>query len=119
MEVFEVLWKLIVGVGVLIILGYLFGLLNGWISKSTNSKISYHGKTIYSPGDHEENMKEIAEAKDKIVANAKILIGKIKSLSEKKMNAAEKIKALKELEELKKGEIITNGQYEILKSKLL
>lgn len=119
MEAFEYIWKLIVGIGVLIVLGYLYGLLFGWISKSTNSKISYHGKTIYRPNDHEENMKEIAEAKDKIVTNAKLLIGKMKSLSEKKMNTAEKIKALKELEELKNANIITDEQYESLKSKLI
>jgi len=119
MEVFEYIWKLIVGIGVLMVLGYLYGLLFGWISKSTNSKISYHGKTIYRPNDHDENMKEIAEAKEKIVAKAHILIGKIKSFSERKMNAVEKIKALKELEELKNANIITVEQYENLKSKLI
>lgn len=119
MEGLEFIGNIIMSIGVLVLFAYLFGLLFGWISKSTNSRISYHGKTIYTPKDHDENMKNISETKDKIVANAKLLIENIKNLSEKKMNTGEKIKALKELEELKNAGIITNEQYESLKSKLL
>lgn len=81
--------------------------------------MTYHGKVISRPDYHDENMKTIIEGKNKILSNAKILIGKIESLTEKKMNIVEKIKALKELEELKNEKIITVEQYDSLKSKLL
>lgn len=119
MEVLETLGSAVLFIGSLVIVAYLWGLFTDWLSKTTNSNISYHGKTISRPDHHDENMKDISEVKDKILSNASTLITKLKSLSEKQMTVAEKIKALKDLEELKNDNILTQEQYETLKAKLL
>ncbi|MBS1979209.1 MAG: hypothetical protein JST46_17690 [Bacteroidetes bacterium] len=119
MEALEMIGTFILGIAGLVITAYLWGLFTDWLSKTTNTNISYHGKIVSRPHHHDENMKDISVAKDKLAVNAKALINKLTSFSEKQMTVAEKIKALKDLEELKKENIITQEQYETYKSKLL
>ena len=119
MGIVEIIGKLVIGVFMFVILAYLWGLFADWLSKSTNSNISYHGKIVSRPHRHDENMNDISEAKDKIILNATALINKIKSIPDKKMTVAEKIKALKDLEELKNENLITQEEYLNFKSKLM
>ncbi|WP_298511104.1 hypothetical protein [uncultured Kordia sp.] len=113
------IFQIILSIGFLIFLAYLWGLFTDWLAKKSNSNISYKGQIISRPDDHDRNMKSIADAKQKLITNSKKLIEKIKSNSVEKITAAEKIKALKDLEELKNQNAITIEEYNSLKSDLL
>jgi hypothetical protein len=119
MDALEIFGRLIVGISSFAVVAYLWGLFSDWLSKTTNGNVSYRGEIISRPDQHDKNMADIKEAKDKVISNSKLLVDKIKSLSEKRMSTAEKIQALKDLEELKKQKTITDEQYQNYKSKLL
>ncbi len=113
------IFQIILSIGFLIFLAYLWGLFTDWLAKKTNSNVSYRGTTISRPHYHDENMKSISDTKDKILSKSKDIIEKTKSSTDKKMTTADKIKALKDLEELKNQNVITIEEYQSLKSKLL
>tara|TARA_R110001583_G_scaffold194880_2_gene367440 strand:+ start:1605 stop:1964 length:360 start_codon:yes stop_codon:yes gene_type:complete len=113
------IFQIILSIGFLIFLSYLWGLFTDWLAKKSNSNISYKGQIISRPEYHDRNKKSISDAKEKLLKNSKKLIEKIKSNSGEKITTAEKIKALKDLEELKNQNAITIEEYNFLRSKLL
>jgi len=119
MGIFEIIGKLILGIGLLIAAGYLWGIFTDWFSKVMNSNISYHGEIVSRPDNHDQNMEDIKRVKSKIVSEAIAIIDSIEPTSVKKRSTEDLIHSLSELEELKNSNAITEKQYETLKSKLL
>lgn len=119
METINTIFRIITIIGSLILFSYLWNLFLGWFSKTNNTNIYYRGKIISRPESHQENISEFKETKEKIITNAKMLIKRITDASDKKISVTDKIKALKELEELRNSDIITEEEFQHLKSKIL
>lgn len=109
------------GIGFIIglaLFAYLWGLLQDWLSKATNTSFSRHGKVVSRPDYHDKNMKEIKEAKEHIikkVSDARKIFSSLNTSS----SLSEKLDALKKLGELKELGVISDEEFEILKSDIL
>jgi hypothetical protein len=98
----------------LLVMGYLWGLFQDWLSKSFNTNISYRGKIVSRPHYHEENIKVFKEFKNKVFE----YVQRVK-IQKKDLDISEKIKLLKQLEELKINGSLTDQQYTELKETIL
>jgi len=117
MEAIEVIFKLVIGIGCLIIVSYVFNFLMSIISKGSGTTAVRHGRVISSPDDYDWHIQNIRDAKKFITDNVKKYANKVNS--GKKIDLSEKILLLEKLEELKNNNSISIEEYNDLRNKLL
>lgn len=109
MEAIEYIFKLIIGIGVLLVLGYLMSFITGGISKFFGTTSTLNGNVVATPDTLDENIRELKELKNKKIS----AYNKFKSKASDKnsMDVSEQIRLLSDLEQLKKSNAITESEY--------
>ncbi len=109
-----------IGLGMFIAFVLVFGFLQNWLAKIGKVNIvSKSGTIIASPKAYDEQIESLKKIKEKTIDTFKSSISSFKRFSNKSLNAAEKIRLLKELEELKSKNIVSAEEYYILRKDIL
>lgn len=117
MEVFEIILKLVIGIGILIVFGYLMSFVFGAISKLFGTTSTMHGNVVSTPDTLDENIRELKEVKDKFITSFKKYTSKFNE--KHSININEQIRLLGELEKLKRSKAISDVEYFSLKEKII
>ena len=117
MEAVETIFKLIIGICILLFFGYLMSFITGGISKFFGTTSTLNGRVVATPDTLDENIRELKELKSKFLST----LNKYKSKyhNPEKIDISEKIKLLKELDGIKEKNIINDSEYSELKRKIL
>lgn len=117
MEAIEFIFKLILGIGILLVVGYLMSFITGAISKFFGTTSTMNGNVVATPDTLDENIRELKELKNKFVsAYSKF---KSKTSDKNSMDVSEQIRLLSELEQLKKSNAITEAEYTSMREKII
>ncbi len=119
MGVFEIIGKIILGIIFFAVTAYVFSFLMGLIAKLFNANISYRGATIGTPDQIDQDIEEIKKIRNAALNRLKSAISAFQSRDNKQSNVSEKLRLLKELEELKVNQALSEIQYYELKSEIL
>lgn len=117
MEVIEFIFKLALGIGCLIVFGYVLNFIMSIISKAFGTTSTLNGNVVSTPDDYDWHIQNIKDAKKFITDNVKKYANKVNS--GKKIDLSEKILLLEKLEELKNNNTISIDEYNDLRNKLL
>ena len=119
MEVIDTIGKIIGFIAVLVVIGYGFSFIMNSIAKAGNIRYTKRGRTIYSPSEFDSDIDQIKRAKaffvDKIKESKKV----IARMTDEKQTTSEKIRLLSELEELKNQKIVSDSEYQQIRSEIL
>lgn len=117
MEAIEFIFKLILGIGILFVLGYLMSFITGGISKFFGTTSTLNGNVVATPQTLDENIRELKEIKKKFISAYDKF--KSKASDRNSMDVSEQIRLLSELEQLKNGNAITEAEYLSLREKII
>lgn len=116
MEALEFIIKLIFGIGVLLLFGYLMSFVTGGISKAFGTTMKTNsGGTIATPTTIDENIQDLKNLKNKFFKKYNELINNNKN----KIGVEEKLKMLADLENLRTTATITEDEFIYLKRDIL
>jgi hypothetical protein len=117
MEALEFIIKLIFGIGVLFLFGYLMSFVTGGISKAFGTTMKTNsGGTIATPTTIDENIQDLKNLKNKFFKKYNELIN---NDNNNKIGVEEKLKMLADLENLRKTATITEDEFIYLKRDIL
>lgn len=117
MEVIEYIFKLIIGIGILLVVGYLMSFITGGISKFFGTTSTLNGNVVATPETLDENIRELKELKNKFLSAYNRF--KSKTSDKNSIFVSEQIRLLSELEQLKKSNAITEAEYTSLREKII
>ncbi len=116
MEAIKFIGSLILGIGILLIVGYLMSFITGGISKMFGTTSTLNGRVVATPDTLDDNIRELKEIKNKFVT----AIQKYKSNNTKDdIGVSEQIRLLAELDTLKSKNVISDQEYTELRSKII
>ena len=117
MEVIEYVFKLAIGIVVLLFLGYLMSFITGAISKFFGTTSTLNGRIVSTPDTFDDNLNDLKELKNKFVA----AYDKFKSRGSRKneIDISEQIRLLSELEQLRRKGVINDNEYFSMKEKIV
>ena len=116
MEIIGTIGKLIIGISVLLVFGYLMSFITGGISKFFGTTSTLNGRIVATPDTLDDNIRELKELRNKFATAYKNYTSKSKN---NKSDVAEKLKLLQDLEAIKNKNIINDEEYNELKSRIL
>ena len=120
MEALEFIIKLIFGIGVLLLFGYLMSFVTGGISKAFGTTMKTNsGGTIATPTTIDENIQDLKNLKNKFFKKYNELINNHNNNNNNKIGVEEKLKMLADLENLRTTATITEDEFIYLKRDIL
>jgi hypothetical protein len=117
MEAIEFVFKLILGIGILLIVGYFMSFITGGISKFFGTTTTLNGKIVATPDTLDQNIRELKDLRNKFLLSYNKYRSKI--VEKQSINVSEQIRLLSDLEQLKKSNAITEEEYSSLKDKII
>jgi hypothetical protein len=117
MEAIEFIFKLILGIGILLVVGYLMSFITGAISKFFGTTSTLNGNVVATPDTLDENIRELKELKNKFISAYNKF--KSKASGKNSMDVSEQIRLLSDLEQLKKSNAITETEYISIREKII
>jgi hypothetical protein len=119
MVTFELIGKIVLGIGFLLIVKILWQLFMSWFSKTTKMSIYYRNNLVAKPTDYDAIKSNLTISKnifiEKVVSAAKNL----KLQKNSNYSISEKLKLLKELDELREKGVVTEEEFKHLRSEIL
>jgi len=92
--------------------------MNG-MSKIFNTRITYHGTTVGHPDEFDRDIEAIKKVKNAAMNQIKTSIKSFKTRNSITNNVSEKLRLLKELEDLKSNQTLSETEYHDLKNEIL
>lgn len=112
-------WSLIVKIPFIVFGFYLFMKFWEFISKVTNTNISYRGGIIARPDDFDKSVQSFKKKTQEVKVSLQSFYEKLAKSSENKFDVAESLNLLKELDQLKKSDIISEAEYKSIKDSIM
>lgn len=115
----ETVGKIILFVVALAVVGWLFSFFMNALAKAGNIRYTKGGRTMYSPKGFDDQIEELKRVKTFFENKIKVVKDRTMNRENTRDTTAQKIALLNELEDLRTNEVVSDLEYQQLRSDIL